>query len=137
MGKKWALPRTLGDLRLGAARSCPAGFIMRRAYTTKAGVEVSSGCVPDIGKPGKTPPSGRTLPDIRPGGLQGWKKKMAPTARHSILRDVVHQDGCAEAIRRLTLLRNKTADPGTKRTAKADADWLRRQGFCELKTKGR
>jgi len=137
VGKNRALPSTLGDLRLGAARTCPPQFILRRAYTTKQGVQVSAGCVPDTGAPGKTPPSRRTLPEIRPGGLRGWKKKMAPRTRHGILRKVVDADGCGEAIRRLNLLRNKTADPGTKRAAGADMNWLRDQAFCELKTKGR
>lgn len=135
MAKIRRLPSSLGDLSLGAANRCPAGFILRRGYRTRKGVSVSPGCVPDTGAPGKTPPSGKTLPEIEAGGLRGWKKRESDAKRHAALRKVVRDEGCAAAIRKLTLLRNKSADPGTKKRAMGDAAWLRKQRFCELARK--
>lgn len=131
------LPRTLGDLRLGEASKCPSGYIMRKAYTTKAGVQVSRGCVPDTGKPGKTPPSGRVLPKPAPGGLDGWEHSAPAGKRRSALRKVTKEDGCGTAIKRLNLLATftKKTSPETHRVAREDMKWLKSQGFCQLKTK--
>lgn len=128
-------PTNLGDLKLGAAKTCPPGFILRKAYTTKAGVEVSRGCVPDQGKKGKTPPSGRILPSPEPGGLKGWSKDASTAQRHAALRKVSEADGCGTAIKRLNLLANftKTTSPATHKAARRDMQWLRKQGFCSLK----
>lgn len=111
-------------------RKCPKGKIRREGYTTRRGVRVGPSCVPDKGKPGKTPAAKRVLPKPEPGALKGWKKGMPASERHGIVRGISRDEGCGTAIRKLTLLRNLTADRGTKAAAKADADWLRRQGFC-------
>lgn len=131
------LPTTLGDLRLGAARTCPRGYIMRKAYTTRKGVKVGRSCTPDTGKPGRTPPRGRTLPKPEPGGLRGWSKDLPEAGRREALKRLTGREGCGTVIKRLVLLRNLTADQETKRAAKGDQEWLRKQGFCELKTKAK
>lgn len=129
------LPTTLGEVRLGAAKTCPRGYIMRRAYTTRKGAKVGRHCVPDVGKPGRTPPEGRTLPKPEPGGLGGWSKDLPEGGRHEVLKRLTGREGCGTVLKRLVLLRNLTADKPTKRTAEADEGWLRGQGFCRLKTK--
>ena len=133
------LPRTLGDLRLGEANSCPPGFIMRRAYTTKAGVEVARGCVPDVGEPGKTPARKRVLPKPEAGGLKGWSAHASPASRRRAARAASKRDGCGTALKRLSLLANftKKTSPETHHAAKADMEWLRRQKFCHLKSKAK
>jgi hypothetical protein len=118
-------------------RGCPKGKILRRSYTTKRGVKVGPSCVPDRGAPGKTPAAKRILPKPEPGALRGWSKNKSASARRRIVASISRDDGCATAIRRLTVLRNLTTDRATERAAKADADWLRRQGFCRLKKKAR
>lgn len=132
-----ALPKTLGDLRLGEASRCPAGYIMKRAYKTQAGIHVSRGCVPDVGKPGKTPASARILPKPEAGGLRGWNHTLTAPERRAALRRITAKDGCGTAIRRLNLLANftKKTSPQTHRLAREDMQWLRSQGFCALKSK--
>lgn len=129
------LPKTLGDLHLGAAKTCPRGFILRKAYTTKAGVPVARGCVPDAGKTGKTPASGRVLPKPELGGLKGWSKNQSTAQRHVTLKKVSESDGCGTTLKRLNLLANftKTTSPATHKAARRDMQWLRKQGFCSLK----
>jgi hypothetical protein len=117
------------------SHTCPAGKIRRSGYTRSDGTRVKWACVPDTGAPGKTPASKRLLPEIRPGDIGMWKKSMPDYRRHAELRKAVDRRGCRRVIGGLTLLRNKTADPATKATAKADWKWLRNQGFCKLKTK--
>jgi hypothetical protein len=61
---------------------------------------------------------------------------MSQEKRHQSLKKVVERRGCRQVIGSLTLLRNLTADGGTKKAAKADAKWLHDQNFCKLKSKG-
>lgn len=128
-------------IRMGAeelvelGRSCGRGKIRRSAYRRTDGTYVKSACVPDKGAPGKTPSSKRLLPEIIPGDIGIWKKDMPAAKRHSELERVVERRGCRKVIGGLTLLRNKSADSGTKAKAKADWKWLRAQGFCGLKGK--
>lgn len=129
------LPSTLGDLKLGAAKTCPSGYILKRGYTTRKGVKVGPACTPDVGAPGKTPAAKRVLPKPEPGALGGWSKALAEKNRRAVLKKLSADAGCGTVIKRLTLLRNITADAETKATAKRDADWLRDQGFCRLKSK--
>lgn len=118
-------------------RRCPPGKILRKGFTTRRGVTVRPACVPDTGAPGKTPAARRILPKPEPGEFRGWAKNQPPKTRRRAVREIVDREGCAAAIRKLTLLRNLSADPGTKRAAKQDADWVREQGFCVLVTKER
>lgn len=119
----------------GLGRKCPSGKILRSGYTTKRGVRVRPSCVVDTGAPGKTPPSKRVLPKPEPGALRPWAKDLPLRKRRQAAATVSRRDGCVTAIRKLTLLRNLTADKATERAAKADADWLRRQDFCKLKSR--
>lgn len=129
------LPSTLGDLSLGAAKKCPRGYILRTGYETKKGVEVGPACVPDTGKPGKTPAAERILPKPEPGALKGWSKDRPAKERRKALEKITKREGCATVIRRLTLLQNITTDKPTERLAMEDKEWLRGRGFCELKSK--
>jgi hypothetical protein len=76
------------------------------------------------------------LPEPVAGDLGPWKKTMSPEKRHQSLKKVVERRGCRKVIGSLTLLRNLTADGGTKKAAKSDAKWLHDQNFCKLKSKG-
>lgn len=114
-------------------RSCPAGKIRREAYTTKRGVHVPSACVPDKGARGKTPAAKRWFP--RDGKPLGWKKDMSASERHALLRRKTEQRGCLDVDLALRARANVTTDRETKRKMRADSKWLKRQGFCKLKTK--
>jgi len=133
------LPSNLHDLALGEASTCPRGMIRRKAFTRADGTTVEASCVPDLGKPGKTPPSGRVLPKPEPGALEGWSHEASASERHRTLRRVSRKDGCGTVIKRLNLIATftKRTSPATKRAAQADMKWLRGQGFCSLKGKGR
>lgn len=121
-------------IELGRSK-CKPGEILRKGYVTKHGVRVSPACVPDTGAPGKTPPSGRVLPEPKKGDLGKWKKDLSTQKRHKALEKVVERRGCRDVIGSLTLLRNLSADKATSRKAKKDAEWLHKQKFCKLKTK--
>jgi hypothetical protein len=118
-------------------RACRKGQIVRRSFTTKRGKRVPPACVKDAGAPGKTPKSKRVLPVPEPGFLKGWRKVLPDKKRHKIIKDVNAAEGCASTIRRLNLLANytKRTSPETYRKARADMAWVRRQGFCKLKSK--
>jgi hypothetical protein len=121
-------------VELGRAR-CGKGKILRSGYRRKDGTYVKSSCVLDTGAPGKTPASKRVLPKPEPGALGIWSKRMPSGRRHEQLKKVVERRGCQKVIGSLTLLRNLSPDPATKKAAKADAQWLHDQGFCKLKGK--
>lgn len=121
-------------IELGRAK-CKQGEILRRGYITRTGVRVPPTCVTDQGAPGKTPASKRVLPKPTPGAIGPWKKDASPAKRHSAIKQAVRRRGCRKVIGSLTLLRNLSADPGTKATAKKDAQWLHKQPFCKLKSK--
>lgn len=129
------------QIRMGAeelvelGRACGRGKILRSPYRRKDGTYVKAACVPDKGAPGKTPASKRVLPEPVAGDLGVWKRDMPAGKRHESLRKVVERRGCRKVIGSLTLLRNLTADRGTKAVAKADAQWLHDQNFCRLKSK--
>lgn len=118
-------------------RKCGRGRILRKSFTTRSGRKVKAACVKDTGRPGKTPASGRVLPVPEPGFLRGWRRTMSVQERHSVLRKVNSEEGCASTIRRLNLLANftKRTSPETYRKAREDMAWIRKQGFCELKSK--
>lgn len=128
-------------IRMGAeelvelGRHCGKGKIRRSGYTRKDGTYIKSACVSDKGAPGKTPSAKRVLPVPTPGDLGVWTKRMPISRRHEELKKTVERRGCRKVIGSLTLLRNLSSDPGTKRTAKADARWVHNQNFCKLKGK--
>lgn len=116
-------------------RSCPRGKIRRKGYRRKDGTRVKSACVPDKGKPGKTPISERDLPKPKKGHLRGWHANESASKRHAALKKWVRKTNCKKTIGKLTLLRNISPDRKVDRAAKADAKWLHDQDFCKLKTK--
>jgi hypothetical protein len=118
-------------------RGCGPGQIMRRGFTRKDGAYVAPGCVKDQGAPGRTPASKRILPQPKAGMLKGWEAKKSADQRHASLRKAVKAEGCRNVINRLSLERGftKKTSPKTAATAKKDWQWLRKQGFCKLKTK--
>jgi hypothetical protein len=118
-------------------RGCGPGQIMRHGFTRKDGVYVPPGCVKDQGARGRTPASKRILPQPKAGMLKGWEAKKSAEQRHASLRKAVKAEGCRNVINRLSLERGftKTTSPKTAATAKKDWQWLRKQGFCKLKTK--
>lgn len=118
-------------------RGCGPGKIMRRGFTRADGAYVRPSCVQDQGAPGRTPASKRILPQPKAGMLKGWEAKKSPAQRHEALRKAVKVEGCRSVINRLSLERGftKTTSPKTAATAKRDWQWLRKQGFCKLKTK--
>lgn len=111
-------------------KTCPAGKIRRKAYTTRKGVKVKSTCVPDKGKPGKGP---KTLPSPKPGALTGWQKALPQKERLRVLKSLTKEQGCGVVINKLNLLRNITADKPTKKAAASDMRRLRKQAYCRLK----
>jgi hypothetical protein len=121
-------------VELGRAK-CGRGKIRRSGYRRSDGTYVKPTCVPDKGAPGKTSAAKRVLPEPVPGDIGPWKRDMTDGRRHVALERAVERRGCRKVIGGLTLLRNLTADSGTKRTAKADAKWLHDQNFCKLKGK--
>lgn len=121
-------------IELGRSR-CGKGEIVRSGFRKSNGTYVKPTCVPDSGSPGKTPISKRVLPVPKTGSLGVWKKEMPVSRRHEELKKTVARRGCRQVIGSLTLLRNLSADPGTKTAAKADAKWVHKQGFCKLKGK--
>lgn len=113
-------------------KTCPAGKIRRKGYTTRRGVRVPSTCVEDVGKKGKTPKAKRVLPRPKAGKLEGWKEDLPAAERHKALRKVAKKHGCKDAVLDLNLLANftKRTSPKTHRKARADMAWLRKQKWC-------
>ena len=128
-------------------RRCPKGKIWRDAYTRKSGTKVKGECVKDIGKPGETPEAKRVLPKPKSGDLacggNDWNHKQDAATRRRILKCLVTKklrgkpDPCRSGILNLNLLANftKNTSPETHEKARAVMAWLRKQGWCKLKTK--
>lgn len=120
-------------------RHCGPGKIMRRGFTRHDGTYVPPSCVEDQGKPGKTPSYRRVLPVPEEGKLKGWSSSQGDQERHQALKKAVKSEGCRGVILRLNLEANftKNTSPKTYKKARKDMTWLRKQGFCKLKTKNR
>ncbi len=126
---------------------CKPGKIRRKGYTRKDGTHVKSGCVKDTGKRGKTPASKKVLPKPKKGDLscrgRDWSHKQPASTRRSIIKCIVEKklrgtaNSCRAAILDLNLLANftKRTSPSTHRKARADMAWVRKQGWCRLKSK--
>lgn len=112
--------------------TCPKGKIRRVAYTTRRGTRVKSTCVPDKGKPGRTPPHLRVLPKPTPGvlGKYGYSgvKQLSAAQRHAALRRSIRKEGYMKTMRRVNLIANytKLSDPAAHRIYRADVNWMRR-----------
>ncbi len=119
--------------------ACPKGKIRRSSYTKKDGTRVASTCVPDKGKPGKTPKSQKILPPIKNNKYlrsSGYSTKKSKSERHKALDKVAAksaknnstslQKGYAEVEKHLNLVRNYTPK-GTKvhKTMSEDMKYLK------------
>lgn len=126
-------------------KKCKSGQIVRDGYHRKgytrsdgtrvAPARVGPSCFPDKGAPGKTPASKRFLPGMGPSPLKGWHKDQAASTRHAKLRQLSDSEGCRVALRRVNVIANVTTDKATENKLRSDYKWLRRQGFCHLKSK--
>jgi hypothetical protein len=111
--------------------SCPRGYIKRKSFKRKSGTKVRSSCVPDTGKPGKTPLSKQILPKFS-GKLHlrkyGYTTKKSATQRRNSLKKASKQVGKTRVIRHLNLARNYTAPelPAYK-ILSADVKYLKMQ----------
>ena len=124
------------------ASKCPPKQIMRKGYTTKAGMRVKPTCVKDMGKPGKGKPVWR----MTPGGMEPYKivnrrtgELYSSATRHTRLRkayvNVTPKGRYSKKgilIARLNALRNYNANSNTERGRRVhaaigeDIDWARR-----------
>jgi hypothetical protein len=85
--------------------------------------------------PGKKKFPATVLPTPKKGGLKGWKKDASEATRHAALLEVVREEGCATAIRKMVLIENLTTDAPTKAKLRRDREWLHGQKTCKLKSK--
>jgi len=129
--------------------ACPPGKIRRvasrvraysrKGYTRSDGTRVKaasvrslrrgSACVPDKGKPGRTPKSQRVLPKIGKPGLlrnQGYDTDKPAAARQVSLLKAANQKGetVLSVLRHLNLARNYQADAKAKAAMSADIKFL-------------
>ncbi len=119
---------------------CPRGEIFRDPYSyTREGenVKVKGKCITNQGTPGKTPASDKVLPKLKAGKLFGWKADLPAAERRKSLKKATSVEGCRAVIFRINALRGytKNTSPPTYNKLVADWKWLRKQGFCELKSK--
>jgi hypothetical protein len=121
---------------------CPKGKILRVEYTRKSytradgtfvqGSTVKAGCVPDKGKPGKTPLSRKILPKPTPGSLSKFGyhdvKHTLAAQRHGALTKAVQDAGYATIVRRVNLIANynKFSDPTTHKIMRGDIAWMQK-----------
>jgi len=100
---------------------CAKGEIVRKAYTTNAGIRVKAGCVPDRGKPGKGP---KILPAPKEHGFltkYGYRLELSSFERQMALQHAISKEGEAKVMQHLNLIRNITAT-GTKNKSKLTSD---------------
>jgi hypothetical protein len=137
---------------------CPVGYITRNDYNRKAHsrksytrsdgtrvkgsyvnrTHVSRACVPDTGKPGKTPSHQKVLPKL---GKElsfrkfGYSTHKSDSARHQALGRAAKNDKL-KALRRLVLASNYQADPVAKAVMKKDVEYLKNT-YAEYKKQSR
>lgn len=123
-------------------KSCPRSEILRKGYVRKAYTKangtvvkskrVAATCVPDKGKPGKTPNSKKVLPKPKKGGLGKYGYSNIKTAgavkRRAALKKAVQDEGYAPVVRRLNLISNynKNSDPFAHRLIRSDMAWMKK-----------
>ncbi len=109
---------------------CSRGKIRRKAYTRKDGTYVKSTCVPDKGKPGKTPARKKVLPVPVKGNLTKFGyfdvKNTTAKVRRAALLKAVKAAGYATIVRRVNLVANynKLSDPKVHRIMRSDMAWM-------------
>ena len=89
------------------SKSCPAGKIRRKGYTTKKGTKVSATCTKNMGAPGKTPSSKKVLPKLKEDYLSKYGYSLSKNAikREASLRKAMKNEGDLEVLRRVVVLR--------------------------------
>ena len=123
--------------------SCGPGQIRRASYTRKDGSHVKSTCVPDKGKPGKTPASQKVLPKPKPGLLtnKGYRANKSAEARHKALDKVIKERGESplSVFRHLNLIANytTTSNPEAHAVYKRDMTWIKNKYGLNSKRKSR
>jgi len=121
---------------------CSKGEIVRdgykrKAYTRSDGVRVRAtyvpaSCVPDKGKPGKTPKSKKVLPKPVKGNLSKYGysdvKNTSAAIRHAALKRAVKDAGYATIVRRVNLVANynKFSNPRVHDIMRRDIRWMQR-----------
>lgn len=124
-------------------KTCPRGEILRKGYVRKAykrsdgtvvkSKRIAATCVPDKGKPGKTPNSKKVLPKPKQGGLSKYGYSNIKTAgavkRRAALTIAVKDLGYAPVVRRLNLISNynKNSDPFAHRLLRSDMAWMKKE----------
>jgi len=68
------------------------------------------------------------------GRMRGWSNTLPVAARRRIVRKIAKDHGCQTAVRRLERIAaaTKATSAETRRKAKADLKWLKRQPVCGL-----
>jgi hypothetical protein len=136
--------KAMASLRKSGAKvpsKCPAGEILRSAYTRKSGTVVAPSCIKDRGAPGKGKPlivlnpSDTSLSDEGYGGKDTPIKSLTEMERHRRLMKVVRSTalqhksnrlGYISTIKKLTTLStlSKRTDPELSKKVKSDQEYL-------------
>lgn len=115
--------------------NCPFGTINRTGYTRKSytrkdgtrvkGTRVSSGCIRDIGKPGK----GKRLFTLKKGMLTkyGYSTSDIQEKRRGALIKAMKDNTTGYIWKRLNAIEilNRNTNPDTASKIKSDMDWMR------------
>ena len=75
--------------------------------------------------------------DGRKPYLPGWSSKKKAAGRRAALERMTARVGCTVVWRKLHQLANVTRIVKTAEAAKLDRNWLRKQGWCRMKTRPR
>jgi hypothetical protein len=122
-----------------SSRKCSKGQIRRKAYIRKSSrrngsskrVYVRSACVPDKGKPGKTPLRKRVLPQPSDKEIDlsamGYSYKKSELARRRVLKRAAEKYGSLKVMRHLILRTNIQATGSkAKKVMTKDVDYLQK-----------
>jgi hypothetical protein len=109
------------------ARRCPAGKILRKAYTKKSGTRVPASCIKDRGAKGK----GKKLFVLRRGtlGKYGYKTALSDSERHVALEKAVRGESYAAVVRKLnavSILQRRT-NPRVYKILRSDMAYLQKK----------
>lgn len=116
--------------------SCPSGKIRRKSYSRKSRstgrrTKVKSACVPDKGKPGRTPSRKRILP--KPGtkihlSTFGYSTTANAETRHKALLKASKVENPLSILRRLNNIRNLQATgEKAKEVMAKDVEWMSKE----------
>lgn len=111
---------------------CPKGYIKRSGYHRshkKKKIYIKPTCVPDKGKPGKTPKHMKVLPPIKEQRLlrgYGYSTKNSASKRHASLDKGAKDKGTLYIQRHLTLIKNYTPkEEGHYKILNVDVEYLK------------